>query len=120
VNPDNMARLYEAATGIPMTEKDLMLTGRRVVNLEKAFNTTRGATRQHDDLPWRLMNEGAASGPLKGAMNSRAELDGMLDRYYTLHEWDLKTSWPYRETLEKLQLRDVADYLGKMGKLPKK
>lgn len=120
VNPDNMARLYEAATGIPMTEKDIMLTGRRVVNLEKAFNITRGATRQHDDLPWRLMNEGAASGPLKGAMNSRAELDGMLDRYYTLHEWDLKTSWPYRETLEKLQLKDVADYLGKMGKLPKK
>jgi aldehyde:ferredoxin oxidoreductase len=120
VNPDNMARLYEAATGIPMTEKDIMLTGRRVVNLEKAFNITRGATRQHDDLPWRLMNEGAASGPLKGAMNSRAEMDGMLDRYYTLHEWDLKTSWPYRETFEKLQLKDVADYIGKLGKLPKK
>ncbi len=120
VNPDNMARLYEAATGIPMTEQELMLSGRRVVTLEKAFNVTRGATRQHDDLPWRLMNEGAASGPLKGAMNSRAELDGMLDRYYALHEWDLKTSWPLRATLEKLQLKDVAEYLGKMGKLPKK
>lgn len=118
VNPDNMARLYEAATGIPMTEEELMLTGRRVVTLEKAFNVTRGATRDHDNLPWRLMHEGAASGPLKGEMNSQEELDGMLDRYYDLHEWDRKTSWPKRETYEKLGLKDVSEYLENIGKIP--
>ncbi|MFX0053629.1 MAG: aldehyde ferredoxin oxidoreductase family protein [Promethearchaeota archaeon] len=118
VNPDNMARLYEAATGISLTEDEMMYTGRRVVTLEKAFNVTRGATREHDNLPWRLMNEGAASGPLKGEMNSQEELDGMLDRYYALHEWDPKTSWPKRETYEKLGLKDVADYLESIGKLP--
>ncbi|RLI49265.1 MAG: hypothetical protein DRO73_06845 [Candidatus Thorarchaeota archaeon] len=118
VNPDNMARLYEAATGIKMTEDELMMTGRRVCTLEKAFNITRGATREHDNLPWRLMHEGAASGPLKGATNSPEELNKMLDEYYTLHEWDLKTSWPYRSTYEKLGLKDVADYLEKLGKLP--
>jgi aldehyde:ferredoxin oxidoreductase len=118
VNPDNMARLYTAATGIPMTEEEIMLTGRRVCTIEKAFNVTRGATREHDNLPWRLMNEGAASGPLKGETNSQEELDGMLDRYYELHEWDKKTSWPTRETLEKLELKDVAEYLEKIGKLP--
>ncbi|MEM4735204.1 MAG: aldehyde ferredoxin oxidoreductase family protein [Candidatus Thorarchaeota archaeon] len=118
VNPDNMARLWEAATGIRMTEEEIMRTGRRVVTLEKAFNVTRGATRAHDNLPWRLMNEGAASGPLKGQMNSQKELDQMLDRYYTLHEWDLRTSWPTRATYEKLGLKDVADYLDKIGKLP--
>ncbi len=119
VNPDNMARLYAAATGIEMTEDELMLTGRRVCTLEKAFNVTRGATRAHDNLPWRLMNEGAASGPLKGATNSQEELDGMLDEYYALHEWDNETSWPLRSTLEMLELKDVADYLEKLGKLPK-
>jgi aldehyde:ferredoxin oxidoreductase len=118
VNPDNMARLYAAATGIELTEDEMMRTGRRVCNLEKAFNVTRGATRAHDNLPWRLMHEGAASGPLKGAMNSQQELDGMLDRYYELHEWDRETSWPKRSTLEKLGLKDVADYLGKLKKLP--
>ncbi|MFX1260609.1 MAG: aldehyde ferredoxin oxidoreductase family protein [Promethearchaeota archaeon] len=118
VNPDNMARLYGAATGISLTEDEMMNTGRRVVTLEKAFNVTRGATREHDNLPWRLMNEGAASGPLKGEMNSQEELDGMLDRYYALHEWDPKTSWPKRETYEKLGLKDVADYLESIGKLP--
>ena len=64
------------------------------------------------------MNEGAASGPLKGEMNSQDELDGMLDKYYALHGWDLKTSWPTRETYEKLDLKDVADYLESIGKLP--
>ncbi|MBD3157425.1 MAG: hypothetical protein GF309_01430 [Candidatus Lokiarchaeota archaeon] len=118
VNPDNMARLYEAATGIEMDEETLMRTGRRVVTLEKAFNVTRGATRKHDDLPYRLMHEGAASGPLKGETNNPEELAKMLDRYYTLHEWDLKTSWPYRSTYEKLQLDDVADYLERFGRLP--
>ena len=118
VNPDNMARLYAAATGIEMSEEEMMLTGRRVCNLEKAFNVTRGATREYDNLAWRLMNEGAASGPLKGEKNSQEELDGMLDRYYELHGWDNKTSWPTRVTLEMLKLKDVADYLEKLGKLP--
>jgi aldehyde:ferredoxin oxidoreductase len=118
VNPDNMARLYAAATGIEMSEEEMMLTGRRVCTLEKAFNVTRGATREYDNLPWRLMNEGAASGPLKGEKNSQEELDGMLDRYYELHGWDKETSWPTRETLEMLELKDVADYLEDLGKLP--
>ncbi|MFO7837513.1 MAG: aldehyde ferredoxin oxidoreductase family protein [Candidatus Thorarchaeota archaeon] len=118
VNPDNMARLYEAATGIEMDEESLMRTGRRVVTLEKAFNVTRGATRKHDDLPYRLMHEGAASGPLEGEMNNPKELSQMLDEYYTLHEWDLKTSWPYRSTYEKLHLKDVAEYLHALGRLP--
>ncbi|MHA3962875.1 MAG: aldehyde ferredoxin oxidoreductase family protein [Candidatus Thorarchaeota archaeon SMTZ1-45] len=118
VNPDNMARLYAAATGIEMSEEEMMLTGRRVCTIEKAFNVTRGATREHDNLPWRLMNEGAASGPLKGEKNSQEELDGMLDRYYELHGWDKKTSWPTRETLEMLNLKFVADYLEELGKLP--
>ncbi|MHA1904137.1 MAG: aldehyde ferredoxin oxidoreductase family protein [Candidatus Thorarchaeota archaeon] len=118
VNPDNMTRMYEAATGISMTEDEMMLTGRRVCTLEKVFNITRGATREHDNLPWRLMNEGADSGPLKGETNSQEELDTMLDQYYQLHGWDLETSWPTRETLEMLNMKDVADYLEKLGKLP--
>ncbi|MHA1963134.1 MAG: aldehyde ferredoxin oxidoreductase family protein [Candidatus Thorarchaeota archaeon] len=119
VNPENMARMYEAATGIPMTEEEMMLTGRRVVTLEKAFNITRGATREHDDLPWRVMNEGAASGPLKGETNSKEEIDKGLDRYFELHEWDKETSWPYRSTYDKLELSDVAEFLKKIGKPPK-
>lgn len=117
VNPENMAQLFYLATGIPMDEKKIMLAGRRIITIEKCFNVREGADRKLDDLPWRLMNEPAASGPAKGMMNSKKELDGMLDKYYELHEWDVKTSWPYKETLEKLDLGDVAK---KLPNLPSK
>ena len=95
VNPDNMTRLYAAATGIEMSEEEMMLTGRRVCTLEKAFNITRGATREHDNLPWRLMNEGAKSGPLKGATNSQEELDELYPPAY-----------PSRPELELCEVRE--------------
>jgi len=118
VNPKNMAEMFRLATGIPMDEEKIMLAGRRIVTVEKCFNVREGADRRHDDLPWRLMNEPAASGPAKGMMNSREELDSMLDRYYSLHGWEIRTSWPYKETLEMLELTDVADELRRVGRLP--
>jgi aldehyde:ferredoxin oxidoreductase len=61
------------------------------------------------------MNEPVLSGPYKGLVNSKQELDVMLNKYYELHEWDFKTSWPYRETLEKLGLLSVAQKLEHTG-----
>jgi aldehyde:ferredoxin oxidoreductase len=29
----------------------------------------------------------------------------MLDEYYTLHGWDLHTSWPKKEKLDELNLK---------------
>jgi aldehyde:ferredoxin oxidoreductase len=116
VDPAMMARLYEAATGIPTSEESLMLAGRRIVTLEKCFNVREGATRADDRLPWRLMHEESPDRP--GAINSPAELDGMLDGYYTLHGWDLATSWPKRETLVELGMGDVAVELGQADRLP--
>jgi aldehyde:ferredoxin oxidoreductase len=115
-----MAEIYSAATGLSFTESDIMLAGRRIVTLEKCFNTREGADRELDDLPWRLMHEPAPSGPLKGSMNTQEELDGMLDKYYALHGWNLETSWPYAETLEMLGLEDVSAELRKLGKLPRR
>jgi len=120
VNPKNMAQMFHLATGFPMDEKKIMLAGRRVITLEKCFNVREGADRKLDDLPWRLMHEPATSGPVKGFMNSEEELNSMLDKYYTLHEWNRETSWPYKETLEMLKLKDVANELQKLGKLPKR
>jgi aldehyde:ferredoxin oxidoreductase len=65
------------------------------------------------------MNEPAQPSTGKVLMNSKEELDGMLDRYYALQEWDNKTSWPYKKTLVKVGLKDVADELGRMKRLPK-
>lgn len=111
VNPGNMAQMFASATGIEMSEEELMLAGRRIVTLERAFNVREGASRQDDVLPWRLMNEPVASGPQKGFVNSKEELDKMLDEYYALHGWDVKTGKPTGETLRKLGLEDVAAVL---------
>jgi aldehyde:ferredoxin oxidoreductase len=120
ITPKIMAELFSTATGIEANEKEILRAGRRIVTLEKCFNTREGADRKLDDLPWRIMHEPLREGPVKGMVTSPEELDKMLDEYYTLHEWDLKTSWPYQETLEMLDLKDVASDLGKVVKLPVK
>jgi aldehyde:ferredoxin oxidoreductase len=51
-------------------------------------------------------------------INSPAMLNRMLDEYYELHEWDKKTSRPYRDTLEKLDLKEVILELESKGKIP--
>jgi aldehyde:ferredoxin oxidoreductase len=43
----------------------------------------------------------------------------MLNEYYELRRWDKKTGWPTREKLEELDLKDVADSLEKLNRLPK-
>ena len=120
VDPRLMAEMYTHAAGINMDEDDLLRIGRRIVTLEKAFNVREGATRQDDTLPWRFMNEPIRSGLRIGMVTSESELDKMLDEYYELHGWDKKTSWPYKETLEGLELEEVAVELERNGKIPKK
>lgn len=114
--PEMMAGLLSAVTGITLSVDDMLHAGRRILTLEKCFNVREGATRADDRLPWRLMHE--ESPDREGAINSPAELDGMLDEYYELHGWDTASSWPRRETLEALDLGDVADELDRLGKLP--
>jgi aldehyde:ferredoxin oxidoreductase len=114
--PETMANLLSAMIGEEVTEAEMLDAGRRVVTLEKCFNVRQGATRADDRLPWRLMHE--ENPDAEGAIVPPAQLNKMLDEYYTLHGWDLETSWPTRSTLETLGLHDVAVELDRLGKLP--
>lgn len=116
VSPELAAEFFSAAVGEPMTTEELMRAGRRIVTLEKCFNVREGATRADDRLPWRLMHE--ESPDRQGAINSPQELDIMLNEYYKLHGWDSITTWPREETLRSLELGEVADDLGRTGRLP--
>jgi len=136
VDPQQMADMFSAAIGKRVTEEELMEAGRRILTLEKCFNVREGATRADDVLPWRLMNEPLESlargqdvmKAVEGKtnpedftpINSPAMLNRMLDEYYELHNWDKQTSWPYRETLEKLDLKEVIPELESKGKIPRK
>jgi len=102
----DIARALELSTGMKLNEKDLQMTGERVVNLNRAFNAREGITRRDDTLPSRLTTVPAPKGPPKGQV---VELDQMLDEYYSLRGWDKETGLPRREKLEEIGLKDIAD-----------
>jgi len=108
----NTANLMEAVTGLSFTPEEVPKVGERVNNLAKAFNVREGFTRADDTLPERLMTEPLKAGASKGQMISREDLDTMLDEYYSLRGWDVKTGIPSRAKLTELGLEYVADALG--------
>jgi len=42
----------------------------------------------------------------------------IVDNFYEARGWDKKTGWPTRAKLEGLGLRDVANELARIGRLP--
>ena len=54
----------------------------------------------------------------RGVTVSKEDWNSLVDLYYDARGWDRKTGWPTRETWEKWDLKDVADQLEGLGKLP--
>jgi aldehyde:ferredoxin oxidoreductase len=73
-----------------------------------------GTSRKDDTVPERFLKQPAE----RGSVNSIVPIEVMLDDYYKARGWDVKTGNPTRKTLERLGLKDVADELLKLGKLP--
>jgi aldehyde:ferredoxin oxidoreductase len=92
------ARLLETAVGEKYNVDQLMLLGERVWNQVRLFNLREGFTRADDTLPKRFTNEPLPEGPFAGARVPLADLDLLLDEYYTARGWDLEG----RPTTEKL------------------
>ena len=61
-----------------------MKAGDRIWNLERQFNLGAGLTAKDDNLPPRLLNEPAKTGPQKGAVSKLPE---MLPEYYKVRGW---------------------------------
>ena len=97
-----------------MRADDVMATGERITNLERAFNIREGLTRKDDTLPRRFLEEPIKEGPSKGQV---VDLDLMLDEYYEARGWDLESGFPTRDKLEELGLKAVADELEGAGLL---
>lgn len=112
------AELISSAIGIDLTEEELMLIGKRSINLEKAFNTIHTNFDRKDDYPpRRYMKEPIKSGPYAGHKCDKEKWDEMLDKYYKLQGWDKATSLQTSRCLMELGLDDVAQKLEKAGKL---
>ena len=74
-------------------------------------------TRETDSLPKRFMDNPLQQEPFKGAVLESSKFEEMKSKYYALRGWAIATGIPTRGTLEQTGLGDVAQDLGKRGKL---
>ncbi len=116
---DFIAKLLPPLTGIKeySNVKNLRLTAERICNLRRCFNVREGITRKDETLPSRFTEQPMPSGPAKGQI---CHLEPMLKEYYEARGWDAATALPFREALERVGLKDVADQLESTGKVLRK
>jgi aldehyde:ferredoxin oxidoreductase len=88
-----------AATGWGLESEDLMLLGKRIVNIKRLLNFKLGLTKANDRLHDLLLN------PLKegGAANQVPDMPALLTGAYTEFGWDAETGYP----LEDLKCLDM-------------
>lgn len=91
-------------------EEEALLLGERMMNLERVCNIRNGLTKEDDfNIGPRLL-EPPKEGRAKG-LTIKPFLPAMIDEYYELMGWDVKTGKPLRGTLEKLQLEEFINFL---------
>lgn len=113
----DVAALFPAVTGIDTGEEDLIKAAVRMRDLERAFWVREGYTRKDDYLQGKISKEAVPDGKFKRERMDPAEFERMLDEYYQLRGWDIRTGIPTREKLLEDGLEDVVEDLKKMGKL---
>lgn len=94
-----------AVTGWDLTEKEAKNIGLRSVNLMRAFNIRVGITRELD-RPSPRYGSTPIDGPSKG-ISIKPHWEEMLDTYYHILGWDIKTGKPLKATLQSLELENV-------------
>ncbi|MFQ5874383.1 MAG: aldehyde ferredoxin oxidoreductase family protein [Dehalococcoidia bacterium] len=107
---------YNALTGRKLSGEDLWLIGERVCNLEKAFNSRLGLTREDDTVCGRWLSEEVTEGPGEG-MKAGDYLQQTLDEYYETKGWDKVSGLQTEDTLKRMGLQDVARVLKRDGVL---
>lgn len=101
-----LAGMLSGATGLDLTEADMPVIGERGSNIERAFNVREGLRRNWDTLPARLLQESVPAGSTRG---ETVELEPLLDDYYSVCGWDLKTGIPGQDRLNELGLQEFAE-----------
>jgi len=99
-----MAELLTAITGLDWDADRLAEAGERIYTLEKMFNYREGFRRADDRIPARFFTEPLTVGDEEGAVLNTDEFKQMMDEYYTERRWDLKTTRPSNEKINRLGL----------------
>jgi aldehyde:ferredoxin oxidoreductase len=112
---NDMAKYYTLATGIPMKAAELKKAGERIENLARLVNIREGiGTREHDTLPYKIMNVPLPDSIANGAVVNKEEFQLGLDDYYEVRGWT-KEGIPTVEKLNELGLQEFAEIAKKGG-----
>lgn len=115
---EHIAVLMEKATGVKTDPGALAHTGRRINNIEKAFNTLHaGFTRKDDIPPARFFDSAISAGAFAGARLDAEGYARMLNDYYAAHGWDRDTGWQTTNCLDELALPEARRRLAAAGRL---
>jgi aldehyde:ferredoxin oxidoreductase len=115
---EDYASLFTSATGRATSHEQLMHIGRRIHNIQKAFNMLHTDFQRRDDAPPpRLMTTPVKSGDHAGQVLDKDDWDRFLTAYYQAQGWDPVTGQLTESVLNELNLQDVADKLKRYGKL---
>jgi aldehyde:ferredoxin oxidoreductase len=117
------SQVFSMVTGVDMDVDQLWETGDRIWTLRRAVGVKReDRTRTQDTLQdamfdtiWKEEHPGTFE--LLETQVDREKFEALKDRYYDLCGWSREKGWPTRETLEKLDMADIADGLESEGLL---
>jgi aldehyde:ferredoxin oxidoreductase len=115
---DMEAQMYTAATGYPMSEEEINESAERSKLLFRAI-----LMRNHNrcrDLEMAAIWPSIEVPDIYGEIADWDGFNDLVDLYYDMNGWDRRTGWPYRETWEKYDLKDIADEMERIGKLPQR
>ena len=91
-----------AVTGWDLTADDYFKTGKRILNLRKAFSVREGVRPADSKLPPRAVGTPPLTdGPLKGIS---VDVDSLEKDLHNLLGWDPGTGGPTSETLKEMEL----------------
>jgi aldehyde:ferredoxin oxidoreductase len=114
--PDMESTMFTAATGIEMSQEKLDEAAERSRLLFRAI-LVRDFGRTREMEVNAIFPTMQYPDPL-GQTVEWEEWNDLVDIYYNRRGYDRESGWPTRETYEKYGLGDVAEELGKIGKLP--
>ena len=84
---NDLAKIISLITGWNVDEAELLKTGKRILDIERAFSVREGVTRKDDTLSEKFTREPLSKGPAKGGV---VILDPMLNEFYEIMGWDKK------------------------------
>ena len=118
------SQYFSIVTGVDVTEQELDTMAERILTLHRALTVKEMGTYdmrgKHDLMTdWIFDKDPDKKVFTEGTTKlDRDDMQIALTMFYKEMGWDEKTGAPTRATLERLNMKDVADELGKLGLLP--